>query len=251
MKKFSLFNIFIHLIDFLFQEIESMLHSTGTESSVIEELKHLLSEYLDTRFPITPLNICGFLLDPSQLKIDINRYLTQNKTTKEKLLLDMIKKFKIDHASHTNTTQHIHTSSTSSPATTSETSSPRMKRNLSVEYAGESAHNMKKLRDNLIQKHTALPIISFDPIVAEIDNYMKLDVTCVDILEFWRTSGEKFYHLKRLAQIILGIPVTSTPSEEVFSTTGLILNAKRTALAPENVGKIQVIHDNYELLKKK
>ncbi|CAF1621955.1 unnamed protein product [Rotaria magnacalcarata] len=57
-------------------ETESMLHSTGTESSVIEELQHLLSEYLDTRFPITPLNICGFLLDLSQLKIDINRYLT-------------------------------------------------------------------------------------------------------------------------------------------------------------------------------
>ncbi|CAF1593420.1 unnamed protein product [Rotaria sp. Silwood1] len=207
-------------------EIESMLHSTGTESSVIEELKHLFSEYLDTRFPITPLNICGFLLDPSQLKFDINRYLTQNKTTKEKLLLDMIKKFKIDHASHANTIQNIHKSSMSSSATTSETSSPRMKRNLSVEYMCESAHNMKKLRDNLIQKHTPLLIISLDPIVAEIDSYIKL------------------------AQIILGIPVTSTPSEEVFSTTGLILNAKRTALAPENVGKIQMIHDNYELLKK-
>ncbi|CAF1567212.1 unnamed protein product, partial [Rotaria sordida] len=104
--------------------------------------------------------------------------------------------------------------------------------------------------DNLIQKHTPLPIISLDPMVAEIDSYIKLDIVCVDVLEFWRSSGDQFYHLKRLAQIILGIPVTSTSSEEVFSTTGLILNVKRTALAPENVGKIQMIHDNYELLKK-
>jgi hypothetical protein len=240
MEKFSLFNIYIHLIDFLFQEIESMLQSTGTESSVIEELKHLLSENLDTRFPITPLNICGFLLDPSQLKIDIDRYLTQNKTTKEKLLLDMIKKFKIDHVSHANAMQNIHTSSTSSSATTSSTSSPRMKRNLSVEYMCESAHNMKKLRGNLIQKHTPLPITSADPIIAEIDSYLKSDVVCDDVLEFWRSSGDKFYHLKRLAQIVLAIPATSTPSEQVFSTTGLILNAKRTMLAPENVGKIQI-----------
>ncbi|CAF5198409.1 unnamed protein product, partial [Rotaria magnacalcarata] len=79
--------------------------------------------------------------------------------------------------------------------------------------------------------------ISLDPIVAEIDSYMKLDVVCVDILEFRRSSCDKFYHLKRLPQIILGILVTSTPSEQVFSTTGLILNAKRTALAPENVDK--------------
>jgi hypothetical protein len=227
-----------------------MLHSTATESSVIEELKHLLSKNLDKRFPITPLNICGFLLDPSQLKIDINRYLTQNNTTEEKLLLDMIKKFKIDHVSRATTIENIHTSSTSSSATTSETSSPRIKRNLSVEYMYESQHNMKKLRENLIQKHTPSPIISIDPIIAEIDSYLKSDVVCDDVLAFWRSSGDKFYHLKRLAQIVLAILATSTPSEQVFSTTELILNAKRTMLASENVGKIQMIHDNYDLLKK-
>jgi hypothetical protein len=43
---------------------------------------------------------------------------------------------------------------------------------------------------------------------------------------------------------------TSTPSEQVFSTTGLIINAKRAILFPENVRNIQVIHDNYNLLKK-
>jgi hypothetical protein len=37
---------------------------------------------------------------------------------------------------------------------------------------------------------------------------------------------------------------TSTPSEQVFSTTGLIINAKKTMLSPENVDQIQVIHNN-------
>jgi hypothetical protein len=41
-----------------------------------------------------------------------------------------------------------------------------------------------------------------------------------------------------------------TPSEQVFSTTGLIINAKRIMLSPENIGKIQVIHGNYNLSKK-
>ncbi|CAF1583619.1 unnamed protein product, partial [Didymodactylos carnosus] len=141
----------------LLQEIESILHIIGIESSVIEELKLLLTQNLDKRFPITPINTCAFLLDPSQLKIDINRYLIQ-----------------------TNTTQTTSSSLTSSSATSSSTS-PSIKRNLSVVYTGESTQNMKK---------------------------------------------------------------------QVFSTTGLILNAKRTMLAPENVGKIQMIHDNYDLLKK-
>jgi hypothetical protein len=78
---------------------------------------------------------------------------------------------------------------------------------------------------------------------------LKLDVSCDDVLQFWK-SNDTFPHLKRLARIVLAIPATSTPSEQVFSTTGLIINVKRTMLSPENVGKIQVIHDNYNLLKK-
>lgn len=59
-----------------------------------------------------------------------------------------------------------------------------------------------------------------------------------------------FSHLKILAQIVLAVSVTSTPSEQVLSTTRLILNAKkRSMLLPESVGKIQMIHDNYKLFK--
>ncbi|CAF1299330.1 unnamed protein product [Rotaria sp. Silwood1] len=52
-------------------------------------------------------------------------------------------------------------------------------------------------------------------------------------------SGDTFSHFKYLAQIVLAIPAKSTSSEQVFSTTGLIINAKRTMLSPENVAKIQ------------
>ena len=157
----------------------------------------------------------------------------------------MIKKFKINYVSHGNEIGNIHKPSATSSTTISETSSSRMKRNLSVEYICKSATRMKKLRENLIQKHTPASVISIDPIAAEIDDYLKLNVVCDDVLEFWRSS---FYHLKRLAQIVLAMPVTSTSSEQVFSTMGLILNAKRTMLASEYVGKIHIIHNNYDLL---
>jgi hypothetical protein len=44
------------------------------ESLVIRQIKTLLSASLDKRFPIDPLHICAFLLDPSQLKIDFIQY---------------------------------------------------------------------------------------------------------------------------------------------------------------------------------
>ncbi|CAF1486934.1 unnamed protein product [Rotaria sordida] len=186
-------------------EIESLLHIDGLESSVIQNLKCLISANLDNRFPVTSLYICAFLLDPSQLKIDINRYLTQCHTTKELILSEMIKQFKIN------------------------------------DFTQASATN---------NKHKPPSTSGFDPILDEIQNYLQLDISCDDVLQFWQSSGSAFPHLKRLAQIVLAVPATSTPSEQVFSTTGLILNAKRTMLLPENVGKIQMIHDNYNLLKK-
>ncbi|CAF3429991.1 unnamed protein product [Rotaria socialis] len=77
-------------------------------------------------------------------------------------------------------------------------------------------------------------MLDVDPVADEIQNYLKLDLNCDDVLQFWQSSGGTFPYLKSLAQIILPIPATSTPSEQVFSTMGLILNAKRTMLLPEN-----------------
>ncbi|CAF3764326.1 unnamed protein product [Rotaria sp. Silwood1] len=124
-----------------------------------------------------------------------------------------------------------------------------MKRHLSVENLSEPAQNLKRLRENLIQKHIPNSVPVVDPIADEIEKYLQLDVNCDDVLQFWRSSGDNFPHLKVLAQIVLAIPARSTLSEQVFSTTGLILNAKRIKLSPENVDRIQTIHDNYNLFK--
>ncbi len=209
------------------------------EPIIVQELKSLLSKNLDNRFPVNFLNICAFLLDPCQLKIDISHYLTLCQTTKELILSQMIKKFKINYV----------TVAQSCSSTTTTTSPASMKRQLSVETLSSPVKNIKKIRQNLIQKHKPTSTPNCDPILDEIQRYLQLDINCDDVLQFWRSAGDAFPHLKILAQIILAVPSTSTPSEQVFSTTGLILNAKRTMLLPENVGKIQMIHDNYNLLK--
>lgn len=228
-----------------------MLNIDGMESTVIQELKFLLSENLNNRFPVVSLNICAFLLDPSQLKIDISRYLTQNQTTKELTLSEMIKKFQINHVIQVSATQNGSTSST--PSTSYSNSLPTtssIKRSLSIETLNPPVKNLKKLRESLILKHKPTSMLDVDRVADEIQNYLKLDINCDDVLQFWQSSGSTFPNLRSLAQIVLAIPATSTPSEQVFSTMGLILNAKRTMLLPENVGKVQMIHDNYKLLKK-
>ncbi|CAF3046555.1 unnamed protein product [Rotaria socialis] len=55
----------ISLCLLLRMEIESLSRVDGTESLVIQEMKSLLSENFNNRFPLMPLYICAFLLDPS------------------------------------------------------------------------------------------------------------------------------------------------------------------------------------------
>ncbi|CAF3833892.1 unnamed protein product, partial [Rotaria sp. Silwood1] len=190
-------------------EIESLLHNDGLESLVIQDLKFLMSANLDNRFPVTSLYICAFLLDPSQLKIDISRYVTQCHTTKELILSEMIKQFKINHFTQAFATNNVSTSSPSqsrSSITTTKTatlhsnsttiaSSTSMKRYLSVESLNSPVKHLKKLKENLIQKHKPPSTSDFDPILDEIQNYLQLDISCDDVLKFWQSSGNAFPHL--------------------------------------------------------
>ena len=54
-------------------------------------------------------------------------------------------------------------------------------------------------------------------------------------LDWWRKYGPKFPHVAKVAQRILAIPASSTPSERVFSTAGNIITKKRACLSSENV----------------
>ena len=70
----------------------------------------------------------------------------------------------------------------------------------------------------------------------------------VDPLAFWRKNYREFPRLARLARQYLGISPSSVPVENMFSTTGLLLNNKRSSLAPHRVNYLSFIHDNYKYL---
>jgi len=63
-------------------------------------------------------------------------------------------------------------------------------------------------------------------------------------LIFWEKQ-ENFSHLSLLAKNYLTISASSVPVEAMFSTCGLMLNVKRSLMAPYRANILSVIHDNY------
>ena len=63
-------------------------------------------------------------------------------------------------------------------------------------------------------------------------------------LEWWRYHEHSYHKLSHVAKKYLGVVATSDPSEQLFSTTGNAVTAKRSALDPDNVEKLVFLHEN-------
>ena len=64
------------------------------------------------------------------------------------------------------------------------------------------------------------------------------------MLKWWRQQTSTFPKLAALERSVLAVPATSVPPERVFSVAGLVINAKRSSLAPSRANKIIFVHEN-------
>jgi len=78
----------------------------------------------------------------------------------------------------------------------------------------------------------------------EIQLFRCLSIAPDDVSAWWKSQKDIYPRLPLLAKTILATPATSAPSERVFSTAGLTLNAMRSLLAPSTVYKVVFIHEN-------
>ena len=77
-----------------------------------------------------------------------------------------------------------------------------------------------------------------------------------DLLHWWKQQENTYPKLSALAHGILAVHgqinvcvrATSAPSERVFSIAGLVLQAKRSNLAPNKVNKVVFVHNNAHLV---
>ncbi|PON47303.1 HAT, C-terminal dimerization domain containing protein, partial [Parasponia andersonii] len=71
-----------------------------------------------------------------------------------------------------------------------------------------------------------------------------------DILQWWKKRQPKFPVLSQLARDILTIPVLTVYSKSAFSTTGRILEERRTSLTSDMVDVLACLRD-WEHIRKR
>ena len=81
----------------------------------------------------------------------------------------------------------------------------------------------------------------------EIDRYMRHVPNEDELIHaplYWKHHEDSYPRLKQLAKQYLAIPSSSVSVEAMFSTTGLMLNARRSSLDPFTMNMDIYIHDN-------
>ena len=71
------------------------------------------------------------------------------------------------------------------------------------------------------------------------------EVLLRDPLDYWVSEEARYYSpIARVAQDMLTIPATSTPSERLFSASGLLSEGKMSSISPENLEKRVLVKVN-------
>jgi hypothetical protein len=68
------------------------------------------------------------------------------------------------------------------------------------------------------------------------------------VLEFWKTEGDKFPILQKLALITLAAPGTQVSVEGLFSLLKFILNDQRDNLSSRNLDNVLLVRCNFQHL---
>ena len=163
------------------------------------------------------------MLDPSQRNLSVVQdFLVAQETTAFNLLSQAMDKY-------TDGQQALDASEVNHAASSGE-----------AVYSPVPSVPWKKAKIDLLSKH----VYFTGTVDREIQMYRCLPIAPDDVLAWWKSQKDTYPRLSLLARTILAIPATSAPSERVFSTAGLTVNAKRSSLAPSTVDKVVFIHEN-------
>ena len=76
-------------------------------------------------------------------------------------------------------------------------------------------------------------------VAMEVTNYLTMHpaYTAYDVLSFWKENRNTFSILSQLSELYLSISAGFVPVECLFSTTGLVMNRKRSQLGPDKLNQ--------------
>ena len=103
--------------------------------------------------------------------------------------------------------------------------------------------------DNIFSewKDDCLPIDSYNDFNNELNIYqMESYNQNQNILQWWKEHSDKLPLMAKLASRILAIPASSAASERSFSTSGRVIEERRTRLKGDTVDSLLFLNDFYK-----
>ncbi|XP_067125595.1 E3 SUMO-protein ligase ZBED1-like [Centruroides vittatus] len=203
-------------------ELMSSLQTTNMDSQILCKFKESMLLSVERRFPISELQLCSALFDPSLRGLQtIDEFLYQNNSSKESFLKKMYETY---------ISTELEDILCENPLT------PPI----------DPPSNWKRLKLELLQKHTGSHRVGIE---AEIQQYLSVTTAVEDPLLWWKDHESSFPRLACLAKYILSVPATSIPSERAFSVKGILWNEKKSNLSPAKLDKTLFIHENHDLIQ--
>ena len=217
----------LSLIPLVRAEISDACKPCTKDCDELKSLKRLILANIDKRLPLTDSVTLATLLDPTTKSL-----VNMTDSEKEDLLYNAV----ID-SEPTDQRTNVDDDEEVSAVTP-------VNRAMAISSSQSSAPLSKKLK--LVQKHAPVLEQRDRGIREEIRSYLR----CVpgdaddDPLVFWRQ--DHYSSLRPAAKKHLTRSAASVPVENLFSVTGILLNGKRSSLAPHRANWLTFIHDNYE-----
>jgi hypothetical protein len=231
----------LSLIPLIKDEIVEAVTISAKDSPSLRELKRVIAKKVDKRFPITRNIQLATLLDPS---------------TKDVLGITNDEKIDILHDALTKQDEEFGASA-SALEVEAEGTQGSGESGVSGTCDQESPDCAQLVlspvlskKRKLLQKKKTLMCDSSDKAHDEIKRYLTCTATGEEEdnpLNFWKERCRDFPMLSKLCRVYLAISASSVPVECMFSVTGLILNGKRSSLAPYKLNYLSFIHDNFPL----
>ena len=217
------------------------------ESEVITLLKNKVLARIDNRLNTDEIVNVTALMDPSMKNVIIADIGEQNA---KQTLSDHTKRA-VDRLNQVRSHSEVGTSRSTVPVRSRVDASSSSLLSATLNVPTENSNvpsDSVTLKAKLLNKFNVKEVHDLHKqIENEISAYLSMELSTIpdSPLSFWRQQEENLPNLSVLARNYLAISASSVAVEGIFSIAGLLLNSKRSRMAPYKANLLSFLHDNY------
>jgi len=229
----------LSIVPLIRAKVTAACRACDTDVDEMAELKRRILAGLDVRFQLNDFILAATLLDPASKN---KKYLNMNVERKRDLLLRAIQKAQWGMV-----------------VTSVGPESPSVAAGASISASEDGGGTCKAEEDQMAKptKPKRLCVMedfeddnSEEDVVSAVMQYLSsnekpTDEELADPLLYWKNS--KCTALANVARIYLTANASSVPCEAMFSVCGMVLNGRRSSLAPHTFNRLIFIHENGRL----